>query len=119
MGWLLAGHLLFRLFNQAFHHIAAHIAVFPAGKIAVVALLEIDAQFPGNFEFHVVQGGSCFGHGGLIAPAGVLVCHSFFHLLAWVHGYFDPAAAKYAVNSSLPIEIFQWNACTENAKLIY
>ena len=59
--------MLFRLLNQGFHHIAAHIAVFPAAEVAVIALLEIDAQFPGDFILHVIQSTAGFGHIDAIA----------------------------------------------------
>ena len=101
---LLARHLLFGLLDEALHHVAAHIAVFAAGQVAVVALLEVDAQLPGDFKLHVVQGGAGLGHVGLIAVLAAGLIHCSVHLLFQGHCYFDPSAEKYAAILFKPTE---------------
>ena len=63
------------LLDQALDHVAAHIAVVPGAKVAVVALLEIDAQFLGDLIFHAVQGGAGLRSLRLGAFAGALRVH--------------------------------------------
>ena len=77
-------------------HVPTHIAVFAAGEVAVVAGLEVDAQFAGDFKLHVVQGAFGFGH---VHPtvgiaAGLIHCFSppSFRVDAIVTG----AGQKYA-----------------------
>ena len=55
----------------------AHIAVFTAGEVAVVALLEVDAQFAGDFKLHVVQGAPGFGHVDPAAGIAARLIHPF------------------------------------------
>ena len=59
-------------------HVPAHIAVFTAGEVAVVALLEVDAQFAGDFKLHVVQGAPGFGHVDPAAGIAARLVHCFF-----------------------------------------
>jgi|GEM_PF-4877091 len=78
MGGSFAGHLPFGLFDQALDHVAAYIAVFPAAQIAIVALLEIDAQFPGNFKCLVIQGSAGLGAIGAVSGLIARLTHCFF-----------------------------------------
>ena len=43
---LLVCHVLFDFFDHLLDHIAADVAVFTGGQVAVVALLEVDADLP-------------------------------------------------------------------------
>ena len=51
----LAGHLVFGLFDEALHHVAADVTGLTGGQVAVIALLEVDAKLARDFIFHVVQ----------------------------------------------------------------
>ena len=73
---LLAGHVLFRLFDQALDHVAADIAGLTGGQIAVVALLQVDAQLTGDFVLHVVQGLTGLGHHNAVAVVIVAAVES-------------------------------------------
>jgi hypothetical protein len=61
---------------QEVDHVPAHIAVFAAGEVAVVAGLEVDAQFPGDFKLHAVQGNPGFGHVDPAAGIAARLVHS-------------------------------------------
>ena len=62
---------------QKVDHVTAYIAVFAAGEVAVVALLEVDAQFAGDFKLHVVQGAPGFGHVDPAAGIAARLVHCF------------------------------------------
>ena len=68
--FLFAAHLAFLLFDHALDHVAADIAGLAGRQIAVVALLQVDAQLAGDLILHVVQGGAGFGHVGAVGVAG-------------------------------------------------
>ena len=52
---LTAGHLALGLLDQALDHVAADVARLSRGQVAVVALLEVDAQLARDLILHVVQ----------------------------------------------------------------
>jgi len=51
---LLTAHRAFSLLDQTFGHIAADVACLTGRQIAIVSLLEIDAQLRGDLVFHLV-----------------------------------------------------------------
>ena len=57
------------------HHVATDIARLAGGQVAVVAVLEVDAQLAGDLVLHVVQSLTGFGHHGalLVGIVGVVV----------------------------------------------
>ena len=65
----LPAHGALGLFDEAFGHIAADIARLTGGQIAVIALLEVDAQLAGDFVFHLVQRALGLRHDGAAAAA--------------------------------------------------
>ena len=67
----LPAHGALGLFDEAFSHIAADIARLTGGQIAVIALLEIDAQLAGDFILHLVQRARGLRHDGAAAAAAV------------------------------------------------
>ena len=71
---------------QKVDHVTAHIAVFAAGEIAVVALLEVDAQLPGDFKLHVVQSAAGFGHIDPVAGLAARLIHRMFTSFIKVNG---------------------------------
>ena len=58
-------------------HVTTYIAVFAAGQVAIVALLEVDAQFAGDFKLHVVQGAPGFGHVDPASGIAARLVHRF------------------------------------------
>ena len=58
-------------------HVPTHIAVFSAGEVAVVAGLEVDTQFAGDFKLHVVQRAFGFGHVDAAAGIAARLIHCF------------------------------------------
>ena len=66
---LLVCHVLFDFFDHLLDHIAADIAGFLRSQIAVVALLEVDADLVCDFILHVVHFllGRCRIDGELVA----------------------------------------------------
>ena len=72
----LACHLLLGLLDQTLDHIAADVARFAGGQVAVIALLEVDAQLARDLLLHVAQRVFGLRHVDLIAVA--VVRHVFF-----------------------------------------
>ena len=70
---LLASHLALGLFHQALHHVAADVAGLAGGQVAVVALLQVDAQLVGYLVLNVVQGLLGLGHHGALLVAGLVL----------------------------------------------
>jgi len=68
---LLPRHAALGLLDQALDHVSADIAGLTGGQVAVVALLQVDAQLAGDLVLHVVQGLTGLGHDNAIAVAVV------------------------------------------------
>ena len=97
---LLPAHLAFLLFDHALDHVAADVTGLAGGQIAVVALLEVDAQLAGDFVLHVVQSGAGFGHVGAVGVTGIagrgtvigiehgysLLFHDIIGIVRMIHG---------------------------------
>ena len=64
---VLTSHLLLSVFDQPFDHVAADIACFAGGQIAVIALLKVDTQLAGDFLLPIVQRVLCLRYIDLVA----------------------------------------------------
>ena len=60
----------YMLLDEPLDHVSAHIAVVPGGQVAVVALLEVDAQLGGDLILHLVERALGLRHDGSVAAAG-------------------------------------------------
>lgn len=70
----LPAHGALGLFDEAFGHIAADIARLTGGQIAVIALLEIDAQLAGDFILHLIQ--RALASGTTVRPLRLLLAEA-------------------------------------------
>ena len=69
------------MLNEALGHVAADVAGLTGRKIAVVALLEVDAQLGGDLILHLVERTLGLRHNRAVAAAGVLVLRACVLLL--------------------------------------
>ena len=81
---------------QEVNHVSTYIAIFAAAEVAVVALFEIDTQFPGNFKLHVVQSASGFGHIDPAVGIAARLIHCFSPPLFRVDAIVTDSGGKYA-----------------------
>ena len=72
-GLRLAAHGALGLLDEALGHVAADVAGLTGRKIAVVALLEVDAQLGGDLILHLVERALGLRHNRAVAAAGVLI----------------------------------------------
>ena len=85
----LLAHGTFGLLNQTLSHVAADIAGLAGRQIAVVALLEVNAQLGGDLILHLIQSALGFRHDDAVRVVAVggcalLALHSLAILLRLV-----------------------------------
>ena len=56
-------------------HLAADGTGFTGSQVAVVALLQVNADFAGSFHLELIHGVSCFGNIDLIVVLGTHILH--------------------------------------------
>ena len=69
----LAAHGALGLLDEALGHVAADVARLTGGQVAVVALLEVDAQLAGDLVFHLVERALGLRHNRAVAAGAVLL----------------------------------------------
>ena len=77
----LAAHGALGLLDEALGHVAADVAGLAGWQVAVVALLEIDAQLAGDLILHLVERALGLRHDGAAAAGGVLLLRALLLLL--------------------------------------
>ncbi len=69
----LIAHRALGLLDQALGHVAADVARLTGGQVAVVALLEVDAQLAGDLVFHLIERALGLRHNRAVAAGAVLL----------------------------------------------